>query len=54
MRSLLGIVALIVIEVVFIRVVLIVFVASGVTRVVFVVVRIVILEISRKLHTRLL
>jgi|DEB19_MinimDraft_2_1074335.scaffolds.fasta_scaffold09948_2 hypothetical protein len=54
MRSLLGIVALTVIEVVFIRVILIVLVASGVTRVVFVVVRIVILEISRKLHTRLL
>jgi len=50
-RNLLGIVALIVIEVVFTRIVLIVLVTSGVARVIFVVVRIVVLKISCKLHT---
>jgi len=50
-RNLLGIVVLIVIKVVFIRIVLIVLVTSGIARVIFVIVRIVVFKISCKLHT---
>jgi hypothetical protein len=53
-RHLLGIVASVVFEVVFIGIILIILVASSVARFIFVVVRIVVLKISCKLHTRLL